>query len=311
MDSLIPSLNRTQVALKSSESSSIIVRICAIYTDIFLMLSAVLVAYTITNRFMQNQRINILREYFMRYIRIIPNVIAIMLLTAFIFPHISNQTALKALLIDKAGDLCIQNGWRNIFMIHNWFKFEEMCNLHSHHIGTDFELFLFAPFLLILLWKSPKRGYTLIFTLGMLATVLRFYETYTKELTYFVPFSSKLSTLIKTANYLYTLPTHRFTVYGIGLILGFNLRKFKNLKVNNTLFFIGQCISGFAIFMIIAACKKMNGIDVKYDKTIHAMFAAFAPILATIPVAWIIFLSHVGIKSKIFYYHFHSSFTTH
>lgn len=298
VDSLIPSLNRTQVALKSSDDASIIVRICAIYTDIFLMLSGVLVAYTITNKLMKNQKINILREYFIRYTRIIPNVLMTMTLTAYILPLIAQKTAQKALIIDKPAELCMKNGWRNIFMIQNWFKFEDMCNLHSHHIGTDFELFLIAPFLLLLLWKFPKKGLSVILLLGSLATALRFYVTFTKELTYFVPFSTKLSTLIQTANYLYTLPTHRFTVYGIGLLLGFALRKYRSLKVNNLSIFLGECLSGLAILTLIGACKKMNGFDVEYDKLMHASFAAFAPILACIPVAWIIILSHIGYKSE-------------
>lgn len=298
VDSLIPSLNRTEVALNSLEASSIIVRICALYTDIFLMLSGVLVAYSITNQLMMKQKISIVREYLTRYVRIIPNVIITMLLTVFILPIISRKTALQTLLIDKPAELCARNGWRNIFMIHNWFKFEEMCNLHTHHIGTDFELFLIAPFLLILLWKTPRRGYAIIFTLLFIATALRFYVTYTKELTYFVPFSTRLSTLIETANYLYSLPTHRFTVYGIGLLLGFNLRKYRAIKVNNLSFFLGQVISVLAIFAIISACKKMLGFDVPYDKFTHATFAALAPVLACIPIAWIIFLSHVGIKSE-------------
>lgn len=298
VDSLIPSLNRTEVARKSSEASSIIVRICAIYTDVFLMLSGILVAYSITNRLIKKHKISIIREYLGRYVRIIPNIIVTMLLTIYILPIISQQTALKVLLIDKPAELCAQNGWRNIFMIHNWFKFEEMCNLHTHHVGTDFELFLVAPFLLILLWKTPKRGYAIILTMLIITTALRFYVTYTKKLTYFVPFSTSLSTLIKTANHLYTLPTHRFTVYGVGLLLGFNLRKFRSVKVSKLSFCIGQYASVLAILAIVGACNKMLGFDVQYDKLTHSIFAAFAPILSCIPVAWIIFRSHVGIKSE-------------
>jgi peptidoglycan/LPS O-acetylase OafA/YrhL len=219
-----------------------------------------------------------------------------MLLTAHILPLVAQPTAQKTLIIDVPAELCMSNGWRNLLLIQNWFRFEEMCNLHSHHIGTDFELFLIAPFLLILLWRKPKKGYAVMISLGLLATILRFYETYTKSLTYFVPFSAKLSTLIQTANYLYTLPTHRFTVYGIGLTLGFFLRQNRGVKVN---VFFGQSVSIIAIALIIGACKKMNGMNVAYDGLLHATFAAFAPILACLPVAWIILLSHSGHSSEL------------
>lgn len=297
---MLPSTNRTEVALVAAENSSIIVRICALYTDIFLMLSGVLVAYSITNRLMMKRKVNVMREYITRYIRIIPNIIVTMLLTGFIMPLIVPPTTQKALIIDKPAELCRNYGWRNLFMIQNWFKFEEMCNLHSHHIGTDFELFLLAPFLLILLWRYPKKGFYVISTLGFLSTILRFWITYTNHLTYFVPFSVELSTLIATANHLYTLPTHRFTVYGIGLLIGFIMRKEQNFKVNNLTLLLGNCFSGLALIIIHSACIKMIGMNVEYDKLLHALFAAFAPILACIPVAWIIFLSHNGHNSKNF-----------
>lgn len=295
---MIPSINRTEVAFVSAKPSSIIVRICALYTDVFLMLSGVLVAYSITNRLMMKQKVSVMREYITRYIRIIPNIIVTMLLTSFIMPLIVPQTTQKALIIDKPAELCRSYGWRNLFMIQNWFKFEEMCNLHSHHIGTDFELFLLAPFLLITLWKFPRKGFYVIATLGLVSTFLRFFVTYTRHLTYFVPFSVKLSTLIATANHLYTLPTHRFTVYGIGLLIGFIMRKERNFKVNNLSLLLGNCLSGLSALIIHGACIRMTGMDVEYDKILHASFAAFAPILACIPVAWIIFLSHNGHTSK-------------
>lgn len=297
-ESMIPSINRTEVAFVSAKPSSIIVRICALYTDIFLMLSGVLVAYSITNRLIMKQKISVMREYITRYIRIMPNIIVTMLLTGFIMPSIVPQTTQKALIIDKPAELCRLYGWRNLFMIQNWFKFEEMCNLHSHHIGTDFELFLLAPFLLILLWKSPKKGFLVISILALASTFLRFYVTYTKNLTYFVPFSVKLSTLIATANHLYTLPTHRFTVYAIGLLIGFIMRKERNFKVNNLSLLLGNSLCGITVLTIHGVCIRMIGMDVKYDKLMHASFAAFAPILACFPVVWVILLSHNGFTSK-------------
>lgn len=298
VDSLIPSVNRTNVAIKASESSSIIVRICALYTDVFLMLSSLLVAYSITNRLMRKQRINIMREFIGRYMRIMPNIIAIMLATAYILPLLAYQTPYKSMVVDKPAELCQNFGWRNLFVIQNWFKFEEMCNLHTHHIGTDTQLFLIAPFLLMLLWNSPRKGSLLIIALGLISTVLRFYVTYKRSLNYFVPFSPDLSTLIATANHLYTLPTHRFTVYGIGLLLGYALRKHNDIKLKTHHVFLGNSISFGAMLIIINSGVKMTGLEVTYDRNLHALFAAFAPILACVPVCWIIFASQNGYKSK-------------
>ncbi|KAL7027103.1 hypothetical protein ACKWTF_005310 [Chironomus riparius] len=299
VDSLVPIVNRTKIALKSSESSSIIVRICALYTDVFLMLSGVLVAYSITNRLMRQQRVNVVREYISRYLRIVPNIIVVMLTTAYILPIISYRTTHRMSVVDKPAELCINYGWRNLLMIQNWFKFEEMCNLHTHHIGTDFELFLFSPLLLILMHKSPRKGISFVVFLTIISTFLRFYANYSHNLYYFVPFSANLSTLIDTANYLYTLPTHRFTVYGIGLLLGFILRKLKYVKLKKYQIMLGNVISAISTTIIYKACVRMTGLDVEYDRGLHALYAAFAPILVCVPVSWLIFASQNGYRNML------------
>ena len=262
------------------------------------MLSGVLVAYSITNRLMRLQRVNVVREYISRYLRIIPNIIVVMLTTAYILPLISYRTTHRMSVVDKPAELCINYGWRNLFMIQNWFKFEEMCNLHTHHIGTDFELFLFSPFLLMLMHKSPKKGISIVVILAIISTILRFYANYCHNLYYFVPFSADLSTLIDTANYLYTLPTHRFTVYGMGLLLGFILRKLKYVKLKQYQIMIGNLISAISTTIIYKACVRMTGLDVEYDRGLHALYAAFAPILVCVPVSWLIFASQNGYRSE-------------
>jgi hypothetical protein len=174
-------------------------------------------------------------------------------------------------------------------LIHNWFQFEEMCNLHTHHVGSDFELFLVAPILVTILWKSPKRGTFVVLFLGVLSTIARFYVTYTKHLMYFVPFGADLKNLVATANFLYTLPTHRFTVYGIGLLLGLVLRKYEKFQLTKLQHIIGQIANGFFVISVIASGISMTGIDLEYNPMTHSLYAAFAPVFYCLHVAWMIF----------------------
>lgn len=294
----MPKINRTEMSLKSAGTGSIIVRMCALYTDVFLMLSGTLVAYSMTKRLAKGHKIKVMQEYIGRYLRVMPNIIVTMLITAYVIPHFVELSPFVKLVIDKPAEFCRNNGWRNLLMIHNWFKFDEMCNLHTHHVGSDFELFLIAPVLLSVLWKWPRRGVSLILVLCSASTIARFYTTYTNELMYFVPFGAKLSKLLETANLLYSLPTHRFTVYGIGLLLGFLLRKCNEIKPTKLQINAGQFVSAASIAAVIASGVVMTGVGVKYNVMMHAMYAAFAPILYCLHVAWIIFVSHLGHKSE-------------
>lgn len=299
VESLLPSKNRTEMALQSAGVGSIVIRMCALYTDVFLMLSGMLVAYSMTKTLQRGQKINMIREVTGRYIRVMPNIIATMLTTAYVIPRfVQHGNPHRALVIEKPAELCKTHGWRNVLLIHNWFKFEDMCNLHTHHVGSDFELFLIAPVLLTILWKFPKRGSMLVLFLAAVSTAARFHVTFANNLMYFVPFGAKLSKLLETANLLYTLPTHRFTVYGIGLLLGFVLRRYNTTRPSKTQFIVGEIVNGVLLTIVVACGVAMTGIDVNYNAMLHSLYAAFMPIVYCARVAWIIFSSHQGHKSE-------------
>lgn len=298
VETLTPRLNRTEMAIESSRPASILIRMCALYTDVFLMLSGMLVAYSLTKKLRKGQKLQIAQEYIGRYIRIMPSIIFIMLMTIYVDPHLIGQNPQRALVIDTPAQLCKDFGWRNLLMIHNWFDSGEMCLLHTHHVGSDFQLFLIAPILLTVLCRWPKKGFYFILFLASASTCARFYVTYTRELMYFVPFGAKLSNLLATATHLYTLPTHRFTVYGIGLLLGFVLRKYDSFRLSKAQFIVGQIINRASIVAVIACGNVMTGIDVKYNVMLHSLYAAFAPIVYCVHVSWIIISTHQGHKSE-------------
>jgi peptidoglycan/LPS O-acetylase OafA/YrhL len=210
---LIPTINRTKLSYDSTNPVTILVRICAIYTDAFLCLSGLLVSYSLTKSLNRGNRVSTWREIIARYIRVMPLIISTMLITTFIIPKYAHKRNIhRHLTVDKPSQLCKEFGWRNILMIQNLFNIEEMCNLHTHHVVSDFQLFLIAPFLITLLWKSPKVGVILISGLATISTIARFIVTYVNRLQYFMPFGAILSKCVDTANLLYTKPTHRFTV---------------------------------------------------------------------------------------------------
>ena len=63
-----------------------------------------------------------------------------------------------------------------------------MCMTHTHHVGIDTELFWTAPFLIIALFRWPKRALNVIVILAVLSTIARYYVTYTYELSNYVSF---------------------------------------------------------------------------------------------------------------------------
>jgi len=66
-----------------------------------------------------------------------------------------------------------------------------MTQSYQSHIGIDMELFCTAPFLVLLLWKWPKRGAQVLMGLAVLSTIARYYVTYTQHLSNYVFFGTR------------------------------------------------------------------------------------------------------------------------
>lgn len=120
-----PIPNRNEVAMVSQTPLTVLVRASYLYTDVFLMLSAMLVSYSFIGRLNRGQTINITKEIAARYFRVVPPMAALMIFGTFILPIISDGPQ-WGMLINNQAELCKRNWWRNFFMIHNWFGFENI-----------------------------------------------------------------------------------------------------------------------------------------------------------------------------------------
>lgn len=107
-----------------------------------------------------------------------------------------------------------------------------------------------------------------------------------------------MNQLFKTADLMYTLPPHRFTVYAMGIILGYILRKFKDAKLSKMQIRVGWYVSTAALLMAFFGPAPMGDITYKFNATHAAHYAAFAPIAWCLFFGWMILTSQLGYKSK-------------
>lgn len=160
-------------------------RACYLNTDAFLMLSGLLISYSMVGRLQRGQKINVMKEIAGRYFRIMPPLAATMVFMMYILPHLGSGPQWNMLITYQA-DLCKRTWWRNVLMIQNWFGFENICVTNTHHVGTDFELFLVSIFLTIYLYKSPRNGTALLLFLATASTIGNFVMTYIKRVNSYV-----------------------------------------------------------------------------------------------------------------------------
>lgn len=185
-----PIANGVEVNRFFKTNISVAPRACYLNTDIFLMLSGLLLSYSLIGRLQRGVKINILKEIGGRYFRFMPPVAALIAFATFILPFAGSGPQWN-MLITYQSELCKRTWWRNFLMIHNWFGFENICMTHTHHIGTDFELFVFSVLLVVFFYNSPKYGTITMLSLVASSSIGNFLITFNNHIGTYVLFGSE------------------------------------------------------------------------------------------------------------------------
>ncbi|XP_060661802.1 nose resistant to fluoxetine protein 6 [Drosophila nasuta] len=293
-----PYNNRTAMSESLGQPWTVIGRAASLYTDPFLLFSGMLTSYSLFGRLMKQQPIRLKNEYISRLMRIVPPLAALILFCTFVLPLWGSGPQWN-LVVGHHADICKQHWWRNLLFIHNYFGFSEMCLTHTHHLGIDTELFAVAPIFILVLWRWPRRGLITLLLLCTLGTAARYYTTIVNQLSNYIYFGTNIQRLFRTADYMYSFPPHRSTVYIMGILLGYTLRKFQGIQLSSLQLRLGWLAATVCVLASLLGPAPMGDINYVYNSTHAAIYAAFAPIAWCLFFSWIVFVSHNGYTNQL------------
>jgi len=98
---------------------------------------------------------------------------------------------------------------------------------------------------------------------------------------------------------MYIIPVYRFTVYAIGIVLGYLLRKYSDIKLDEFQLFFGWVFMSSLFVGTMAFISLMSAYDYTFSAFDGALYSSLAPIPWCLFFGWLIFTSHLGYKSKI------------
>ncbi|XP_064556313.1 nose resistant to fluoxetine protein 6 isoform X3 [Drosophila montana] len=293
-----PYNNRTAMSESLGQPWTVIGRAASLYTDPFLLFSGMLTSYSLFGRLMKQQPIRLKNEYISRLMRIVPPLAALILFCTYVLPLWGSGPQWN-LVVGHHADICKQHWWRNLLFIHNYFGFSEMCLTHTHHLGIDTELFAVAPLFILILWRWPRRGLLALLLLCTVGTAARYYTTIVNQLSNYIYFGTNIQRLFRTADYMYSFPPHRSTVYIMGILLGYALRKYQGAQLSPVQLRLGWLAATVCVLASLLGPAPMGDINYVYNSTHAAIYAAFAPIAWCLFFSWIVFVSHNGYKNKL------------
>lgn len=98
----------------------------------------------------------------------------------------------------------------------------------------------------------------------------------------------------ESADFMYIIAPYRFSVYAMGILLGFVLHKFQNTKLTPKQLNLGWLSALACLIATVAICM----VNLTYTPFNDAMFAGIGSITFCAFFAWIIFAAHLGHKSS-------------
>lgn len=97
---------------------------------------------------------------------------------------------------------------------------------------------------------------------------------------------------------MYILPPYRFTVYAIGIALGYVLRQSKGVRLTKLQLNLGWLLATAGLFATLFMSSMMSIFNYKYDIIHAAFYSSLAPIPWCFFFAWTIYTAQLGYRSK-------------
>ncbi|CAH1973115.1 unnamed protein product [Acanthoscelides obtectus] len=277
--------------------------------DTFLCLAGLLVVYNFLQAMQSGKKFNIFLFYLHRYLRLTPALAALILVTVYLLDYMGSgpRWALMRELFQKQ---CEKYWWTSLLYIQNYANEQNnICLSHTWYLSVDTQLYFFSPILLILLWKYPTAGITLLISATFGSMVAVAYLTYEYKLPALYN-SILIWANLKDFTAKYYFKTHtRMSAYLIGAIAGYILHVLKGKKYHisrKLLLVIWTAMLALMLGCIFAGHDTMLGPE--YRKWDHVFYNTFVRPTWSIFIAWMVVacvLGHGGIinsflSNKIF-----------
>ncbi|KAG5666698.1 hypothetical protein PVAND_014713 [Polypedilum vanderplanki] len=257
--------------------------------DTFFVMGGLLLAKS-TFSAIEKKIFNIARMYFHRYLRSMPVLGFLVLVTASIFKFFGNGPLFKSrsrlILIDS----CKERWWATIFYFHNFYKPVGSCVEVSWYLAVDYQLVLISPLILYPIYKWGWKFMWIIPSYILGTIIWNFTAVHLFDFTAFLPLM-KRDKMVEYFERLYSTTYLRCAPWMIGVLLGYYLYKLKGEKITiNKYLNAALWILSFSILIsIVLGSVAFRTIENQPSTFANAFYIAFRRQSWGLAIAWIIF----------------------
>ncbi|CAL1297039.1 unnamed protein product [Larinioides sclopetarius] len=267
----------------------------------FFFLSGFLTSYTVLKIMNKTKgRINVPVYILRRYIRLTPPLLLTIGLLFFL-PLISSGPMWYE-RVDPELKACTNYWWTSILYISNWSTMRNICVHPTWYLSADFQLYVISIVFLYALYKFPKLGFGLICSLILACSVVVGAFTYHWDLPPTIQISSgNFAQIQETVDYVHMKTFTHAGPYYVGIILGYLMIKYKDVRLPWWVNLFGWCSSTILCLSSVYGAYRWN-IGEPHGPLLTAIYAGLHRTTFTVGVAWVTFAcitGHGGPVNKI------------
>ncbi|XP_074030278.1 nose resistant to fluoxetine protein 6 isoform X2 [Leptinotarsa decemlineata] len=283
-----PIFNSKDVVDFTNSSFSMIFASGNLACDTFLIVGGVLVTYVFFKEKRNEKKFNILKHYFHRYIRLTPSLAGAVLVSATLLRYMGSGPK-WGYIINGFENNCKDYWWSTLLYIQNYVNVNRMCVGQSWYLNIDMQLYLFSPFILLLLTKYPKSAITVLVSATLASIGASFWTAYSEQLS---GITTNLYPKVPVQTYMndYYLKTHnRASPWLIGAMLGYYLTRdsSKYAKIPKIL----SLLTWICSFGVILTCVFGGHSTLRtpyYDRLGNSFYIALVRPAWALAIGWII-----------------------
>ncbi|XP_053699366.1 O-acyltransferase like protein-like [Sabethes cyaneus] len=257
--------------------------------DIFLMLSGVLVTIKVLRELDRNRKLNVLKLWVHRIVRITP-AYAATIFFAVAFTQYFGEGFLHKSITAENTDNCSKSWWSALLYVQNYVHQKNMCLAHTWYLSVDMQLYILSPLILVPLWKYGKGFVPFIVLLALLSISCVF--------TTFMVNDYRLNRLAPIGDGLMARKTYhathaRMSVWLFGVLFGYILHNTQSrvVRLSKTVQLLGWTITAAIIVATGYSLKQVyTGDYTAVPLVANAFYESLHRSLWAFAVMWIIFV---------------------
>ncbi|GFY59715.1 nose resistant to fluoxetine protein 6 [Trichonephila inaurata madagascariensis] len=204
--------------------------------------------------------------------------------------------------VDPEIKACTDYWWLSILYISNWADMKNICVHPTWYLSADFQLHVITIVILYILYKYPKLGLSLICSVVLVCSVVVGVLTFQWDLPPTIQVSSGNSGKIQATIDVVHMKTFTHAgPYYVGIVLGFLMIKYKDVKISKVINICGWCASTVLCLTAVYGAHRWN-IGEPHGPLLTSIFAALHRTTFAIGVGWVTFAcvtGHGGVVNKI------------